>query len=204
MSHKLPNEMTVRELKESIGFHGLSSQTLGFTEKREFVDLLTRFIQTETNPPINLHNATLQLCNLPSDILRYIILFLQLADAISMENTCRFIKGEVGSDKCWAVFMKSNVLKFPRDIQFDLTDTARILCKICILKQQAIHVSFRKGKNVQYIAAVVGVSSVDRPEESPSNILTESICNNLYTSNARTIIAVRIQTQLVLFSHIMH
>ncbi len=187
----MPCEMTIRELKESIIFYGLSSRTIGFTEKREFVDLLTEFIQTAINQPANLHNVTVPLCNLASDMLRCIMMFLDLSDAISLENTCRSVKQVIGADKCWSVFMKTNVLNFPSNIKFNLTDTARILCKLWMLKQQGICISFRKGKNEQNITAVVGVSSVDRPEESPSNILTESVCNNLFTSNARTIISVR-------------
>ena len=43
-----PSSMSIRELKEAIAARGLTSRTIGFVEKHEFVTLLTE----EINAPI--------------------------------------------------------------------------------------------------------------------------------------------------------
>lgn len=49
-----PSSMSIRELKEAIEARGLTSRTIGFAEKHEFVTLLTE----EINAPIIKRNDT--------------------------------------------------------------------------------------------------------------------------------------------------
>lgn len=44
---KSPSEMSVKELKAAIVRNGLGSKALGFTEKQEFVALLTAFYESK-------------------------------------------------------------------------------------------------------------------------------------------------------------
>ena len=57
-----PSSMSIRELKEAIAARGLTSRTIGFVEKHEFVTLLTEEINApiinksnDTNSPIRLN-----------------------------------------------------------------------------------------------------------------------------------------------------